>query len=231
MRMRLHTRHIKDVPILLLSKINVILKFTLPVTKSYKFSEKIRIAQSVQRLATGLAVRGWNPGGARYSAPVQTGPGPHPTSCTMGTALFPGGKAAGAWRWSPTPYSAHVKERVELYLYSALSWQVIGLPLLLFSDKIMSFFQLIKIWDMLALSFLLITKTLTTADRSGQVHISHLRQLAVEECRLMLVTGDLSELRSLRLPGTSFPIHYSSVNNQWRYTASHTLRALFKRWS
>ena len=36
--------------------------------------------------------------GARFSAPVQTGPGAHPASYTMGTGSFPGGKAAGAWR-------------------------------------------------------------------------------------------------------------------------------------
>jgi len=30
--------------------------------------------------------------GARYSAPVQTGPWVHPASCTMGTGSFPGGK-------------------------------------------------------------------------------------------------------------------------------------------
>ena len=29
------------------------------------------------------------PMGARFSAPVQTGPGAHPASCTMGTGSFP----------------------------------------------------------------------------------------------------------------------------------------------
>jgi hypothetical protein len=32
--------------------------------------------------------------------------------------VFPGGKSAGVWRWPPTPSSAEVKQRVELYLYS-----------------------------------------------------------------------------------------------------------------
>ena len=38
-------------------------------------------------------IRGSNPGGARFSALVQTGPGAHPTSCTMGTGSFPGVKS------------------------------------------------------------------------------------------------------------------------------------------
>jgi len=37
-------------------------------------------------------------GGATFSAPLQTGPGDHPASYTMGTGSFPGDKAAGSWR-------------------------------------------------------------------------------------------------------------------------------------
>ena len=33
--------------------------------------------------------------GARFSAPVQTGPGAHPASYTMGTGSFPGVKGSG----------------------------------------------------------------------------------------------------------------------------------------
>jgi hypothetical protein len=33
--------------------------------------------------------------GVRFSAPVQTGPGAHPASCTMGNGTFPGVKRPG----------------------------------------------------------------------------------------------------------------------------------------
>ena len=54
--------------------------------------------------------------GARFSAPVQTGAGAHPTSYTMCTGSFPGVKRPGRGVDHPPPPSAEVKERVELYL-------------------------------------------------------------------------------------------------------------------
>jgi len=68
------------------------------------------------------------PTGARFSAPIQTGPGAHPTPFTMGTRSFPGVKWPGHGVDHPPPSSAEAKERVELYLYSTSgpSWPVIG---------------------------------------------------------------------------------------------------------
>jgi hypothetical protein len=40
---------------------------------------------------------------ARFSAPVQTGPGPHPAPCTMGTGSFPGVESSRAVKLTPHP--------------------------------------------------------------------------------------------------------------------------------
>jgi len=40
---------------------------------------------------------------ARFSAPVQTGPGAHPASCTMGTSSFPGAKSGRGVTLTPHP--------------------------------------------------------------------------------------------------------------------------------
>ena len=52
--------------------------------------------------------------GARFSALVQTCPGAHPASCTMGNGWFHGVKRPGRGVDHPPPASAEVKERVEL---------------------------------------------------------------------------------------------------------------------
>ena len=58
-------------------------------------------------------------GGVRFSAPVQTGPGAHPASCTMGTGSFPGAKSGRGVTLTPhlllVPWS--IKSRA-IYLYS-----------------------------------------------------------------------------------------------------------------
>ena len=72
-------------------------------------------------IATGYGLDGlgiefrW---GARFSAPVQTDPGAHPASCTMGTGSFPGVKGGRGVTLTPHPFQCHGQERVELYLYS-----------------------------------------------------------------------------------------------------------------
>ena len=58
------------------------------------------------------------PVGVKFSAPVQTGPGAHPASYTMGTtSVSRGVKRPERGANQPSPFSAKVKERVELYRY------------------------------------------------------------------------------------------------------------------
>jgi len=71
---------------------------------------------------------------ARFSAHLQTGPGGPPILLYNGYLVFSVGKAAGACRRPPTPSSADVKERVEIYLYSPSGplWPVLGWPLYIY---------------------------------------------------------------------------------------------------
>jgi len=55
--------------------------------------------------------------GAKFFAPVHTGPGTSPTSSKWVASLFPGGKAGGVWRWPPTPSSAEVREWIQKCVY------------------------------------------------------------------------------------------------------------------
>jgi hypothetical protein len=81
--------------------------------------------------ATAWTVRGSNPGRGQIFRTHPDRPWGPPSLLYNGYRVFPGGKVDGAWHWPPTPSSAEVKERVELYLYSTSgpSWSVIGWPL------------------------------------------------------------------------------------------------------
>jgi hypothetical protein len=59
---------------------------------------------------------------------IQTGPGAHPASYTMGTGSFLGVKQPGRGVDHPPPSNSGVREGVELYLYSTSgpSWPVLG---------------------------------------------------------------------------------------------------------
>ena len=66
--------------------------------------------------------------GARFSAPVQTGPGAHQASYAMGTGSLPAVERPGRGVDHPPPSSGEVEGRVELYMYSpsGSSWPVLG---------------------------------------------------------------------------------------------------------
>jgi hypothetical protein len=55
----------------------------------------------------GLGSESWGP---RFSAPVQTGPGTHPASYTMGTGSFPGVKWPGCGVNHPPHLALRLKE-------------------------------------------------------------------------------------------------------------------------
>ena len=105
-----------------------ILKFNFEVITTMNIKIRVFLVVTVVRddsvgitTSYGLDGPGFEPrwGGARFYAPVQTGPGTHAAFCTMGTWSFPGVKRPGRGVDHPPPSSAEVKERVELYFYSS----------------------------------------------------------------------------------------------------------------
>jgi len=67
--------------------------FTLCAGKRSRYSDWLRGGRSGYQI----------PVGAWFSAPVQTGPGAHPASCTMGTGSFEGVKSGRGVTLSPHP--------------------------------------------------------------------------------------------------------------------------------
>jgi hypothetical protein len=78
------------------------------------------IAQLVWLLATGWTVRGSRSRWGRDFPQSSRLALSSPSLLYNRYRIFPGGKAAEAWRWPPALCSAKVKERVELYFYSPL---------------------------------------------------------------------------------------------------------------
>ena len=83
-----------------------------------RYSDSLRAGRCGDRIPVGV----------RFSVPVQTGPGAHPASYTMGTGSFQGVKRPGCGDDQPPPSNAEVEERVELYIcsHSGPSWSVPG---------------------------------------------------------------------------------------------------------
>jgi hypothetical protein len=72
-------------------------------------SDWLRAGRSGDRISVGV----------RFSAPVQTGPGAHPLSCTLGTVSFPGLESGRGVTLTSHPLLVpRSKNRVVLYLYS-----------------------------------------------------------------------------------------------------------------
>jgi len=109
-----------------------LLRYSWPHYMPLAKLDAFRLTEAMVSSSLGLTstVRGSNLGGwgARFSVPIQTDPGAHPVSCTMGTGSFPGVRRPGSGVDHPPWSSTEVKGSAELYLYpppSGSSWPVL----------------------------------------------------------------------------------------------------------
>ena len=65
---------------------------------------------------------------ARFAVPVRTGPEAHPASYILRTGSFPGVKRPVRSVDFPPPFTAEVKERVELYLWAFVVCYKVNFP-------------------------------------------------------------------------------------------------------
>ena len=90
--------------------------------------------------------------GAKFFAPVQTGPVAYPSSYKTRSGSFPGVKRLGLDVNHPFPSGSEVKERVELYIFSPCGplWSVLGrtLPFLLLHINVFIFHYLYHLYKM-----------------------------------------------------------------------------------
>jgi hypothetical protein len=92
--------------------IHVLIKKSISTLHSLKDNLGLKTPSNVERcdLVRHRSMNGDRiPVGARFFAHVQTGPGTHPASCTMGTGYFPVVKRPGRGADHPPPPSAKVK--------------------------------------------------------------------------------------------------------------------------
>jgi hypothetical protein len=101
-------------------------------------------------IATGYGLDG--PGiesrwGARFSAPVQSGPGAHPASCTVGTGSFPGVESGRGVTLTPHPLlvprpkNSRAIPLLSLRAFVAYKKGETYLPTYLTDDKIQSVYE------------------------------------------------------------------------------------------
>ena len=103
-------------PTLIKSQSSVNIESPYPMTLE---SSKCSISlYCTERLAGGWTVRGSNAGGGEVFRTCPDRPSGTPSLLYNGNQVFPGDKAAGAWRRTSFPSSTEVNKRVALYLYS-----------------------------------------------------------------------------------------------------------------